>query len=230
LSCAKPESVDGTWNGAIALMTSWRPVSSTGYWIVGALGQDALDALLVRVGPAVSVPPPGSRDSGWWCAIDELDVAEPARPGHRAFQPTDAAVRFQEDLLGLRPDPDVLDACIAVIGEAAEMDRFVVAVRKGDPVAALYYGLGSAAAQRMPGRAGCFLLDAHAQAELAELAQLLDVPVRERARFADRVSRWLEAMGDQPDLDPLMLLEGPLRLARRAREARMGLLAVMQWH
>lgn len=155
-------------------------------------------------------------------------MAEPTLSGHRVLHPTDAAVRFQENLLGLRPDPDVLDSCIAAIGGAAEADRFVVAVREGDPVAALYYGLGSAAAQRLPGCAGCFQLHAHAHAELTEPTQLLKLSARDRARFADRVSRWLEAMGDQPDLDPLTLLERPLRLAYRAQETHTGLLSVMQ--
>ena len=198
--------------------------------MLGALGQDALDALLTDVGPSVFEPLPSDLDLGWWRVMDESDAAEPARLGYGAFCPTDAAVRFQEELLGLRPDPDVLDACVAAIGEVAEVDSFVVAVRKGDPVAALYYGLGSAVAQRLPGRAGCFLLHARAQEDLASLTGLLDASAHERARFADRVSRWLEVMGDQPDFDPLILLDGPLRLARRARETHSGLLAVLQWY
>ena len=199
--------------------------------MLGALGQDALDTLLTDVGPSVFEPLPSDLDLGWWRVMDKSDVAEPARLGYGAFCPTDAAVRFQEELLGLRPDPDVLDACIAAIGEAAEADRFVVAVRKGDPVAALYYGLGSAVARRLPGRAGCFLLHARAQEDLATFTGLLDALSHERrARFAQKVSRWFAVMGDEPDLDPLTLLDGPLRLARRAREARTGLLAVMQWY
>ena len=124
----------------------------------------------------------------------------------------------------------MLDACIAAIGEVTEADRFVVAVRKGDPVAALFYGLGSAASRRLPGRGGCFIIRAHAQPDLVELTQILDISAHERARFAGRASRWLEAMGDQPDLDPLELLDGPLRLAQRAQEGRTGLVAVMQWY
>lgn len=162
--------------------------------------------------------------------MDDVDVVEPAHLGHGTAVPTDPAVLFQEELLGLRPDPDVLDACITAIGEVGEADRFVVAVRKGDPVAALFYGLGSATTMSLPGRAGCFLVHAHAQADLLKLAHLLDLSAHDRARFASRASQWLEAMGDQPDFDPLALLDGPLRLLHRARETRTGLVAAMQWY
>jgi hypothetical protein len=205
-------------------------VSQTGYWIIGALVQDALDALLDQVGESTLASLPSGLDLGLWHAMDDAEVVEPARLGQGTACPTDPAVLFQEELLGLRPDPDVLDACIAAIGEAAEADRFVVSVRKGDPLAALFYGLGSTAAQCLPGRGGCFLLHAHAQTDLVELTHLLDLSAHERARFAGRASRWLQAMGDQPDLDPLELLDGPLYLVNRAREARTGLISVMQWY
>lgn len=193
---------------------------------MGALGQDALDALVKRVGAAVFEPPPGDLDVGWWKAMDDVDVAE----HDAAHRPTEPAVRFQQELLGLRPDPDALEVCVKAIGEVAEADRFVVSVRKGDPVAAAFYGLGSTAAQRVPGRGGCFLLHTHAQGDLAELTRLLDVSAHERAIFTGRVSRWLTAMGDQPDLDPLDLLDGPLHLVEHARETKTGLVSVMQWY
>jgi hypothetical protein len=196
------------------------------------LERDAIDALLARVGPATFESPPEELDLGWWQAMDEAEIVGPPRDGYTADCPTDAAVRFHEELLARRPDPDALDVCIAAIGEASAVDdanNFVVAVRKGDPVATLLYGLGFAAAARLPGRAGCFLLPAAADAELAAFADLFDLAADERARFAERVSRWLEVMSDQTDLDPFKLLDGPLSLARRARETSSGLLAVMQW-
>ncbi|HEV2637716.1 MAG TPA: hypothetical protein VGX23_21365 [Actinocrinis sp.] len=205
-------------------------MSRTGYWIIGALGQEALDALLERIGASAFEQLPSDLDVGWWHAMDDVDVAAPAHLGYGPTYPSDPAVLFQEELSGLRPDPDVLDVCVAAIGEVTEADRFVVAVRKGDPIAALFYGLGSAAAQRVPGRGGCFLVHSHAQADLAELMHLLDVSAPERVRFTDRVSQWLTVMGDQPDLDPLELLDGPLRLVNRARETRSGLVSVMQWY
>jgi hypothetical protein len=205
-------------------------VSQTGYWIVGALGPDALDALIGRIDASAFEPLPSGLDVGWWLAMDDADVVEPAHFGHGTACPTDRAVLFQEELLGLRPDPDVLDACITAIGDVTEEDRFVVAVRKGDPVAALFYGLGSAVSRRLPGRGGCFIIRAHAQPDLVQLTHVLDISAHERARFAGRAAQWLEAMGDQPDLDPLELLDGPLRLAQRAQENQTGLVAVMQWY
>ena len=127
-------------------------ISQTGYWIIGAFGQDALDALLERVDASAFEPMPSGLDVGWWHAMDEVGVVEPAHLGHGTACPTDPAVLFQEELLGLCPD--MLDACIAAVGEVGEEDRFEVAVRKGDAVAALFYGLGSAAALSLPGRAG----------------------------------------------------------------------------
>ena len=205
-------------------------MSQTGYWIIGAIGLDAYDALLKRVDASAFEPLPSGLDLGWWHAMDDVDAVPPAHLGHGAACPTDPAVLFQEELLGLRPDPDMLDTCIAAIGEVTEADRFMVAVRKGDPVAALFYGLGSAAARGLPGRGGCFLLQPFAQADLANLTQLLDMSARERVRFAGRASQWLEAMGDQPELDPIVLLDGPLRLVERARETGTGLVSVMQWY
>lgn len=205
-------------------------MSQTGYWIFAALAQDVLDALMERVGTSTFDPLPNGLDLSWWRAIDDVHIVEPAHLGHGTACPTDPAVLFQEELLALRPDPDLLDTCIAAIGEPSNEDRHVVAVRKGDPVAALFYGLGSAAAQRIPGRGGCFVVHAHAQADLVNLAQVLDLSAHERARFTGRASQWLQAMGDQPDLDPTELLDGPLRLVHRARETGTGLVAVMQWY
>jgi hypothetical protein len=205
-------------------------VSQTGYWIIGVLGQNALDALLASVDASPFGSLPEGLDLGWWHAMDDFDVVEPAHLGHGTACPTDPAVLFQEELSGLRPDPDALDVCIAAIAEVAEENRFIVAVRKGDPVAGLCYGLGSVAAHGLPGRGGCFILPAHAEADLEKLTLLLDVSAEARTRFAGRAARWLEAMGDQSDLDPLKLLDGPLRLVRRAREAGLGLVGVTQWY
>jgi hypothetical protein len=83
-------------------------MSQTGYWIMVVLRSHAVDALLADVGASAIEPLPGDLDLGWWEAMDDLDVVEPAHLGHGTVCPTDPAVLFQEELLGLRPDPDVL--------------------------------------------------------------------------------------------------------------------------
>lgn len=98
-------------------------MSQTGYWIMGVLGSDVVDALLADVDASAFEPLPSDLDLGWWQAMDDLDVVEPAHLGHGTACPTEPAVLFQEELLGLRPDPDVLDACVAAIGKPAEADR-----------------------------------------------------------------------------------------------------------
>jgi hypothetical protein len=106
-------------------------------------------------------------------------------------------------------------------------DIFMVGTRKGDPVAALFYGHTFSAARRLPGRAGCFLLDeAEARATLAVVGPLLEQPTGGRAAFSARVEAWREAMTDAPELKPLDLLDEPLRVLRRAADTGSAVVAV----
>lgn len=103
-------------------------------------------------------------------------------------------------------------------------------MRKGDPIAALYYGLGYADARLLPGRFGCFLLDpAEVRAALADLDHLPLAPRVSLDTYTARTRAWLFALCDDPDLDPLTLLDGPLRALRSAAASGQGAVGVMQW-
>jgi len=105
--------------------------------------------------------------------MDVEAIFEPESKGYGRHTPTDAAAGFAELVDRLRPDHDA-DACMELLSDLPEEDRYVIAVRKGDPVAALYYGLGYRAAHALPGHFGCFLLTAdQARAAFPEIEAAL---------------------------------------------------------
>lgn len=158
-------------------------------------------------------------------------LAEPESRGYGRHCPTDAVLRFCEMHDARRPDFNV-DACMDLLTDIPEQDRFVAFIRKGDPVAALYYGLGFEAALAMPGRSGCFLLTAE---EVLDAARATDAilamdPVR-RASVAARISAWLQVTGDAPDnFDIEGLIDGPGRILKRASRSSQGALGIVHWY
>lgn len=119
-----------------------------------------------------------------------------------------------------------------VLGSLADEDRFVASIRKGDPVAAFFYGLGFAASSMLPGRSGCFLLTAAEVAACSpavEAALTLDAPGR--ARVLDRISAWFAAVGDAgSSFEAEELIGGPRRILQRASEQGQGALGIMCWY
>jgi hypothetical protein len=162
--------------------------------------------------------------------MDDAALAEPADFGHGSHCPTGATLRFAKAIEAHRPDPEFRDGHFDAFASASDPESFHIGVRKGDPVAALYYGLGFGASRRLPGRFGCFLLDAaEVRSALPELEVLLDRSGPQRQAFSVRCAAWLSVMADNPDLDPLVLLDGPLRVLRHANERGLGTIGVMQW-
>lgn len=202
-------------------------MSVTGYWIMGAVPPGALESLRADIDVTQFGPPREGADLGWWTAMDH--AALPG-PGLR-YDHGEAAVWFESGLDGLRPDDEALARCIDSLHETVDDGTFIAGTRKGDPVAALFYGLTSDAARRLPGRAGCFLLDeAGAGMALAGAGPLLERPPGGRTAFSRRAAAWLDAMTDAPELDPLDLLDGPLRVLRRADETGSAVIAITQWY
>jgi hypothetical protein len=158
-----------------------------------------------------------------------MDHAALAGPGPHHL-PSEAALRFADNLMSMRPDDEDLARCLDVFRQSPKGDLFGVGERKGDPVATLYYGLRFDAARRLPGRFGCFLLDtAGIQTALASAGQILENPPGGRGAFTERASAWLEAMSGEDYLDPVDLLDGPLRILNRAWDLQKGAVGVMQW-
>ncbi len=137
-------------------------MSVTGFWIIGAVSPSSVEQLRA----AYPVQPAEPEDLSWWQAMDEAALAEPAERGSGRHCATDVVQRFTDAIETRRPDLDQ-EACMEVLAALTDEDRFVTSIRNGDPVAALYYGLGFEVSCVLPGRSGCFLLTA---AEVATTA------------------------------------------------------------
>lgn len=205
-------------------------MSSTGYWFVGTAAPETVDLLRTTVPATDFASVPDGADLTWWQSMDQATVLAPADLRYTFPSPSDAAQRFIDTLDALRPDPTALDTCLRALSETSKQELFHVAVRKGDPVAALYYGLGFDDARLLPGRFGCFLLTADdVDSSLTALEHLPERPHIGRGRFATRATEWNAAAADEPALDPYTLLDEPLRILRLARRQRVGVIGLMQW-
>lgn len=202
-------------------------MSMTGYWIMGAVPPGALRALREDIDATRFMPVGSADDLDWWAAMDHAALPGPDRRNASS----EPAVWFESSLDGLRPGDEALTKCIDAMHDTVDDGAFAVGARKGDPVAALCYGLTFGAARRLPGRAGCFLLDeTGARTVLADVGPLLERPPRGRPAFSDRVTAWRDVMTDAPELEPIELLDGPLRVLRRAVETGSAVIAVTQWY
>jgi len=163
--------------------------------------------------------------------MDDAPLTEPESRGLGRYCPTDAVYRFTANFEALRPDLDA-DACMELLADLTDEDRFVTSIRKGDPAAALYYGLGFDAAHALPGRSGCFLLDAEeAAAAVPAVAAILAMDAVRRAKVVTRTHAWLEVAGDESaDFDVEALIDEPLRILQRAKEQGRGAIGLMQWY
>jgi hypothetical protein len=95
---------------------------------------------------------------------------------------------------------------------ASTPEIFHVGIRRGgDPVAALCYGLGFSAARRLPGRFGCFLLDATA---VRSSMNELEAPTRRRTSPTSPVSPGLQILCDRN-----VMTDYPSRLPQRYLDA-----------
>lgn len=204
-----------------------KPVSVTGCWIVGAVPADVLKSLRADINTAQFEPLDGTVDLEWWSAMDHAAIEEPG-PGHL---PSEAALLFGENIDRILDD-EAVDRCIDTFNEAIDDGIYVETARKGSPFAALCYGLTFDAARRLPGRGGCFLLDpGEVSAVLASIGPILEQPPGGRAAFTERANAWCDVMTDAAgSIDTLNLLDGPLRVLRRADETGSGVISVTQWY
>lgn len=202
-------------------------MSVTGFWIMGAVPPTVLTSLCADVNPAQFEPPDGTVSLEWWAAMDHEAITAPG-PGRL---PSDAARRFEDNLDCLVPDDGAIERCIDALNETIDDGTFVEGARKGSPFATLCYGLTFDAARRLPGRGGCFLLDpAEASTTLASIGPILTEPPGGRTAFTERADAWSDVMTDAGGLDTLNLLDGPLRVLRRADETGSAVIAVTQWY
>lgn len=195
---------------------------------MGAVPADVLTSLRANINPAQFEPLDDTAGLEWWSAMDHAAIETPG-PGHL---PSEAARLFEDNLDCLVQDDEAIERCIDTLNEAIDGGTFVESARKGNPFAALCYGLTFDAARQLPGRGGCFLLDAgEVSAVLASIGPILEQPPGGRTTFLERAKAWSDVMtGAGGSLDTLNLLDGPLRVLRRADETGSAVIAVTQWY
>jgi hypothetical protein len=204
-------------------------MSSTGYWIVGAAPTHQIETLRQAMPAASFQPLPESTDLDWWTVMDRADLLAHA-PGYTEPSPSGAAWRFAQTLEAQRPDPEARDTLLHAFETIPQSSIWHVGIRKGDPVAAVYYGLGYRDASLLPGRHGCFLLDPHElRTALSRLEHLPSQPAIGHRAFLERTAAWLSVLCDEPELDATMLLEGPMGILRHAHDQNLGAIGLMQW-
>lgn len=109
--------------------------------------------------------------------------------------------------------------------DAGESGSCYPSARKGAPAAAFCQALGMADVARLPGCLGEFLLTAEeASALLPEIEELLVGP--RHAELVEQIGRWLECAADGSLSSGAEVVDGVLRVFRRAVEHRLGVAAV----
>ncbi|AOR30141.1 hypothetical protein BFF78_02810 [Streptomyces fodineus] len=105
-----------------------------------------------------------------------------------------------------------------------DVEPFISAVSKDNPVAALFHGLGPERARVLPGWAGdAVLASAEVHRHLESVESVLAVSGTEREEVLSRIDDWLWHE------NPADVLDGPLRVWRQAATAGLGLLSSRIW-
>ncbi|MFE4638354.1 hypothetical protein ACFRJ1_33975 [Streptomyces sp. NPDC056773] len=211
-------------------------MSSTTMWVVGAVPDEEARAIPGRYLHLIqpdewSRPPAYSRESlAWWTDGGDRE------PFFRGLEPTPAAHRFAELMDGVNASASeavtaARDASVSAMPAAEGPGLFLAAARKADPVAALYYGLGSEGSAMLPGWYGDFLLSAaEVAAALPRAEEALCLAGSRRSEVLARITLWTTAMGDDPGFDAAGLLDGPLRTLRFAASTGSGAAALTRRH
>jgi hypothetical protein len=141
---------------------------------------------------------------------------------------TDEALHLYE-MVGTSPFDALDDACELHVMERWErfdeaVDPYITAVRKDNPVAALFHGLGPLRARRLPGWVGDVVLTAaEVRAHMKSVEAVLALSGAQREQTLGRIDEWL---GDADSAD---VLDQPLRVWRQTAAAGLGLLSSRIW-
>ncbi|MGR3938148.1 hypothetical protein [Streptomyces sp. BRA346] len=200
------------------------------FWAVGALGDEDVAELAPRAVPAIEATAARALAVGAWKRW-ERDVA---RGGGAVpvWRPDGYNTEEALHLNGLVDGSafDAMDsACELHVMEwwdrfEDSVDPYITSVRKGNPVAALFHGLGPVRAAALPGWAGdAVFTSAEVRRSLPAVEGVLALAGPERDRVVARIDDWL------CDEGPEELLDGPLRVWRDAAGAGLGLLASRIW-
>jgi hypothetical protein len=198
-------------------------VSVTGFWILTTVADEQITAWRERYADELAAAADGREKAlAWWQALGDEAFLRPLSDGR--WQKTEAGFAFADLFWEGVPD-ELAHEVMAAADPAGDSGRSVTAARKGAPAAALYQALGAADGARMPGFLGDFLIAADEIAVvLPEVERILGGA--RRADVVERAGRWLQYAADDAASDAPEIVDGLLRVLRRAAEQGMGAAAV----
>lgn len=133
------------------------------------------------------------------------------------------------DMVNTSPFDALDDSCELHVMELWErfdeaVEPYITAVRKDNPVAALFHGLGPQRARVLPGwAADTVLTAAEVRAHVESVEAVLALSGAERKQALGRIDDW------PGDKEPTDILDHPLRVWRQAAAAGLGLLSSRVW-
>lgn len=204
----------------------------SGCWLVGALGEADVAELAPLAVPAIEATAARAAAVGTWARWErDAERGGGAVPVWRedGVYNTEAALHLYSlvddsafDAMDGSGKLHIMEWWDRIDTDAVE--PFVESVRKDNPVAALFHGLGPERAGKLPGWAGDAVLAAdEVRRRLPAAEAALAVSGAERERALARIDDWA---GEK---EAEALLDGPLRVWRGAAEAGTGLLASRVW-
>ncbi|MEU5610040.1 hypothetical protein AB0H03_15105 [Streptomyces sparsogenes] len=203
----------------------------SGLWLVGALGEADVAELAPLVSPAIEATAARSAAVGcWWRWERDAARGGGAVPVWREDgYTTEEALHLYNmvddsafDAMDTTGKLHVMNWWDRIDGDTVQ--PFVESVRKANPVAALFHGLGPERAEKLPGWAGDAVVTAgEVRRLLPAVEAALALSGAERERALARIDDW------PGDKDAAALLDGPLRVWRETAEAGLGLLASRVW-
>ncbi|MEU6510153.1 hypothetical protein [Streptomyces sp. NPDC046942] len=203
-------------------MSSW--------WAVGALRDETVAEIASVALPAIKEmgERPSARQawSRWERDAARGGGAVPlSRPDGYS---TDEALHLY-GMVNASPFDALDDSCELHVMELWErfdeaVEPYITSVRKDNPVAALFHGLGPRRARMLPGWAGdAVLTAAEVRDRLETVESVFALSAAEREQVLGRIEDWL---GDEDSAD---VLDRPLRVWQQAAAAGMGLLSCRVW-
>ncbi|WP_143675840.1 hypothetical protein [Streptomyces milbemycinicus] len=219
------------WHWAV-VDTEGRGMGLSGFWLMGALGDAEVAELAPLAVPAIEATAARSAAVGTWSRW-ERDAARGggAVPVWREDGYTTEAALHLYNMV----DDSAFDAMdttgkLHIMNwwdrlDTDPVEPFFESVRKDNPVAALFHGLGPERAAMLPGWAGDAVFPAdEVRRRLPAAEAALAVSGAERERALARIDDW------PGEKEAEALLDGPLRVWRETAEAGLGLLASRIWH
>ncbi|MFI1092882.1 hypothetical protein [Streptomyces sp. NPDC020917] len=216
-------------------------MSVIGVWVIGTVSDERVAEVLRAA--VESSPPPrpqaANRDvSGplaWWRDRADASMFSKSATDHGGWVAEGDAYRLNDFLDGCRADSEQVealrDAVLELFPPEGDEGLFAATARKASPFAALAYALGPDATLQLPGWFGDFLLDSgEVGPRLLAAEEALALTGSRRREVVERIHAWMTGLGDAPGHDAEELLDGPLRVLRRAARTGQGVAGHVRWY